>query len=57
MSDNELTDEDARNAVITTITLDISNKHLKEVPKTIKNFSNIEVGMQSLTLVSKKFCS
>eukprot|EP00116_Pleurobrachia_bachei_P005369 sb/3465631/ len=37
-----LTDEDKRNAIITTITLDVSNKHLKEVPKTIKNFTNIE---------------
>jgi len=37
-----LTEEEQRNAIITTITLDVSNKHLKEVPKTIKNFSNIE---------------
>ncbi|KAL5260993.1 hypothetical protein ACHWQZ_G006890 [Mnemiopsis leidyi] len=42
MSESELTEEEQRNAIITTITLDISNKHLKEVPKTIKNFSNIE---------------
>ena len=43
MSDSELTEEEQRNAIITTITLDVSNKHLREVPKTIKNFSNIEV--------------
>ena len=43
MSESELTDEEQRSAIITTITLDISNKHLKEVPKTIKNFGNIEV--------------
>ncbi|XP_063692008.1 leucine-rich repeat-containing protein 27-like isoform X2 [Bolinopsis microptera] len=42
MSESDITEEEQRNAIITTITLDISNKHLKEVPKTIKNFSNIE---------------
>jgi len=42
MSETDLTEEEQRNAIITTITLDVSNKHLKEVPKTIKNFSNIE---------------
>ena len=43
MSESDITEEEQRNAIITTITLDISSKHLKEVPKTIKNFSNIEV--------------
>lgn len=42
-NEGELTEEEQRNAIITTITLDVSNKHLREVPKSIKNFTNIEV--------------
>ena len=37
--------EGERSLIITTITLDVSSKHLNEVPKTIRNFSNIEVSV------------
>lgn len=42
MDEREISEAEQRNAIITTITLDISNKHLRDVPKSIKNFANIE---------------
>ena len=40
---NKSESEKQRDAYLSTITLDVTNKHLKDVPKTLKNFKNIEV--------------